>query len=171
MLTDPHPGDTAPAAAPDAALDVVLAVTGLEAATAADALDVLAARLRTMDAVDTDFPAALRDREATYPTGLATPVPTAIPHAEPQHVRTSGLVVATLAAPVPFGAMGGQGENVAAELIAIPLLADARAHLRALQALMGLLRDEEAVRDLLAAGDDAELASRTASRLRGGSAA
>lgn len=137
----------------------------LDAADAEGVLTALAAHLQEAGAVGEDFAEALRAREREYPTGLPTPIPTAIPHADPAHVRVPGLAVATLARPVPFGEMGVRDGRVDVHLVAMPLLTDAREHLAALQALMGLLSDEAAVRDLLEAPDDAALRERAAARL------
>ena len=73
-----------------------------------------------------------------------------------------GLALATLARPVPFGEMGANGGSVDVRLVAMPLLTDAREHLAALQRLMGLLRDEAAVAELLAQRDDDALRERAA---------
>src|SRR5699024_10902407 len=146
MSTDPRPADGAPRA--PLALTVVLA--HLDVVDAEDVLRSLAGRLLDAGAVTLDFPDALRQRARTDPTGLPTPIPTAIPHADPQHVVVPGLALATLARPVPFGEMGADGGSVDVRLVAMPLLTDAREHLAALQRLMGLLRDETAVAELLA---------------------
>ena len=71
-----------------------------------------------------------------------------------------GLALATLARPVAFGEMGAGGGQVPVQLLAMPLLTDAREHLAALQRLMALLQDEQAVAALLAAEDDATLRAR-----------
>lgn len=170
MSSVPPPHD---AAADDGARapvpwDLSVVVAHLDVSDAEDVLRSLSGRLLDAGAVDLDFPEALRIREQQYPTGLPTPIPTAIPHADPEHVLTPGLAIASLARPVPFGEMGGSGGTVDVRLVVMPLLTDARAHLTALQRLMGLLRDRSAVEDLLAAADDDELAERASSRLAGG---
>ena len=106
------------------------------------------------------FPEALQAREQRYPTGLPTPIPTAIPHADPEHVLVPGLALATLARPVAFGEMGAGGGQVPVQLLAMPLLTDAREHLAALQRLMALLQDEQAVAALLEAEDAETLRAR-----------
>lgn len=147
------PGGPAPLA-----LSVVVA--HLDVTDAEDVLRSLAGRLLDHGAVTLGFPEALRARERRYPTGLPTPIPTAIPHADPEHVLVPGLALATLARPVPFGEMGGAGGSVDVQLVAMPLLTDAREHLVALQRLMALLRDEASVAALLDAADDDELEAR-----------
>ena len=170
MSSVPPPHD---AAADDGARapvpwDLSVVVAHLDVSDAEDVLRSLSGRLLDAGAVDLDFPEALRIREQQYPTGLPTPIPTAIPHADPEHVLTPGLAIASLVRPVPFGEMGGSGGTVDVRLVVMPLLTDARAHLTALQRLMGLLRDRSAVEDLLAAADDDELAERASSHLAGG---
>ncbi len=162
MHSDPRPPAADGTAAP-LALSVVIA--RLDVHDAEDVLRSLAGRLLDAGAVTLDFPEALRTRERQYPTGLPTPIPTAIPHADPQHVLTPGIALATLARPVRFGEMGAAEQTVDVQLVAMPLLADAAEHLAALQQLMGLLRDETAVADLLAATDDEDLRERAAARL------
>lgn len=158
MSTDPRPS----ADDPRAPLELTVVLAHLDVSDAEDALRSLAGRLLDAGAVTVDFPVALRARERTYPTGLPTPIPTAIPHADPEHVVTPGLALATLARPVPFGEMGAVGSTVAVRLVAMPLLTDAREHLAALQRLMGLLRDETAVAELLEMPDDEALRERAA---------
>lgn len=162
MSTDPRPhADEGPAAT--LALTVVLA--HLDVSDSEDVLRSLAGRLLDAGAVTLDFPEALRTRERTYPTGLPTPIPSAITHADPQHVLVPGLAVATLVRPVTFGEMGTRDGTVDVRLVAMPLLTDAREHLAALQQLMSLLSDEVAVQNLLAAPDDEELRRRFEERL------
>ncbi|WP_114853387.1 PTS sugar transporter subunit IIA [Brachybacterium sp. YJGR34] len=162
MSTDPRPSDAGERAAP---LVLRLAVARLDAADAEDVLRALSGRLLAAGVVTAEFPDALLDRERRFPTGLPTPIPTAIPHAEPGHVLSPGLVLATLRRPLPFGEMGGSGGTVGVSLVAMPLLTDAREHLRALRRLMGLLRDEAAVDHLLGAEDDSALRERAAAFL------
>lgn len=152
MSTDPRP--------PLAPLALSLVLSRLDVGDAEDALRTVAGQLLDAGAVTADFPAALQARERRYPTGLPTPIPTAIPHADPEHVLVPGLALATLAAPVAFGEMGGTGGEVQVRLLAMPLLTDAREHLAALQRLMGLLQDEAAVAELLETEDEEALRER-----------
>lgn len=152
-------------------LALTVVVARLDVTDPADVLRSLSGYLLDAGAVTLDFPEALQAREQRYPTGLPTPIPTAIPHADPEHVLLPGLALASLAHPVPFGEMGGTGGTVDARLVAMPLLSDVREHLAALQRLMGLLRDEDAVADLLEAADEIELRERAEAHLRAGPAA
>lgn len=163
MSTDPRP----PAGDPRAPLGLTVVLAHLDVSDVEDVLRSLAGRLLDAGAVTVDFPEALQRREQTYPTGLPTPIPTAIPHADPEHVVRPGLALATLTRPVPFGEMGAAGGSVDVRLVAMPLLADAGEHLAALQRLMGLLRDETAVAELLEMPDDEALRERAAVLLAG----
>jgi len=169
MTRDPRPGDhaTPPAAPESPGLDVGVVIARLDAGDAEEALEILAARLLADGHVTAAFPAALTERERRWPTGLPTAVPTAIPHAHPEHVIRPCLAIASLARALPFGEMGRAGGTVDVQLVVVPLLMDASAHLAALQRMMALLRDEDAVADLVAAADAAQLRSRAAGYLGG----
>lgn len=144
------------------------AIARLAAPDAETVLRVLAGRLEDGGAVGPGFTAAVLARERAFPTGLPTPVPAAIPHADAAHVRRPGIAVATLARPVPFGAMGGAaGAEVAVELVVMLALGDASEHLAALQRLMSALGRAEAVRELVDLPGEAALAARTQAWLDG----
>jgi PTS system galactitol-specific IIA component len=69
---------------------------------------------------------ALLSREADFPTGLAVPtapVDVAIPHADPEHVRESAVVLALPETPVPFRDMDDPEGTVEAGVVML-LLAD-----------------------------------------------
>ncbi|MBM7502343.1 PTS system galactitol-specific IIA component [Brachybacterium muris] len=124
-------------------------------------LRALAARLHASGAVTDGFEAAVLERERTYPTGLPTVIPAAIPHTDPEHVIEPGIAVATLREPVAFGEMGGSGEaTVPVRLVVMLVLREAQAQLEALQRLIQALQDEAAVRTVLDATDDADLERR-----------
>ncbi len=98
-----------------------LCVVGLRAATDRDAITLAAAHLG--DRVKPTFLAAALARERRSPTGLPFPgAAVAIPHAEPEHVASPCLLVASLAEPVRFRQMGSPGETVLARLLVMPAL-------------------------------------------------
>ncbi|MDO5662335.1 MAG: PTS sugar transporter subunit IIA [Brachybacterium sp.] len=136
------------------------AIARLEASTAEEVLRALADRLDAAGAVTGSFTESVLAREQKYPTGLPTVVPTAIPHTDPEHVLTPGIAVATLARSVAFGEMGSSDRQVPAELVVMLVLNDPSAQLEALQTLISRLQDEAAVRQVLDAADDADLARR-----------
>ena len=99
-----------------------------------------------------EFTMAVIEREERYPTGLPTPIPTAIPHADPGHVIHAGVSVATLARPVAFGEMGGSGEQLPVRAVVMLCMTDGKTQMDALHAVLTRLTDENAVAELLAAG-------------------
>lgn len=135
-----------------------LSVVGLAAGDAVQVLRALAARAVAGGLVEPSFPDAVVARELRYPTGLPTVVPVAIPHAEPEHVRTSGFAVATLAAPVPFGVMGSSSDVIAIDLVVMLLIADAHQQVDVLTRLIAMFQQPDWDRPLRAANNPAELA-------------
>lgn len=144
------------------------AIAGLKAADAPSVLRALSARLRGSGAVTGSFEEAVLRREEKHPTGLPTVIPAAIPHTDPEHVITPGFAVAVPRRPVTFGEIGSSGERtVEAELVIMLVLADAHSQLAALQNLVARLQEPDAVRDVLAAVDDADLERRARRWLAG----
>ena len=136
----------------------VLADAVIARLDAEDDQSVLAERLTAAGHVTDAFADAVRTRERQYPTGLPTSVPCAIPHTDPQHVRRSGLAVATLARPVSFGMMGTSGEErLDVELVIMLVLGDGHTQVGALQHLVSRLHDPDAARPLFGAADDGGL--------------
>ncbi len=88
---------------------------------------------------------AVRAREQKFPTGLPTPVPSAIPHTDPVHVLHAGLAVATLAKPVVFAQMGGAGEQLAVEIVVLLCITEPGDQVGALQEVLARLGDGAAV--------------------------
>lgn len=104
-------------------------------------------------ALETFGPAVIA-REERFPTGLPTPVPSAIPHSDPQHVLHAGVAVAALASPVDFAEMGGGKATVAARLVVMLCMTDGQAQVGALQTVLARLRDEAGCLALLQAAQD-----------------
>ncbi len=99
------------------------------------------------------FAQALLDREASYPTGLPTPVPVAIPHADCAHVLRPGLAAVLLDPAVPFGEMGSTDRAVDVRLVVVLLVTDPAAQTGLLASLITALRRPD-LADVLAGVDD-----------------
>lgn len=110
--------------------------------------------------------AAVLDRERRFPTGLPTAVPSAIPHTDAEHIITAGLAVATLAAPVEFGVMGGTGETLQAEVVVMLCVDDPGAQVAGLQQVLGALASAGGVGELIAHSDPATFETAVRSWLR-----
>jgi PTS system galactitol-specific IIA component len=92
------------------------------ARTARELLALMAQRAVAAGYAATTFEQALLAREATFPTGLPTPVPVAIPHTDVQHVIRPALAAALLDPPIPFGEMGGSPDSMIDVRVVIVLL-------------------------------------------------
>lgn len=98
-------------------------VLNLEAQDARDALDKIVAVLVRTGYVTPEFADAVWEREQVFPTGLPTqPLASALPHADPEHVRQTAVAIGTLKTPVRFGQMGTDG-SVGLDVHVIILLA------------------------------------------------
>jgi len=96
-------------------------VPRLVGATDKEVIALLASRLGAH--VAPSFAAAALAREKRSPTGLPFEgIAVAIPHAEPEHVISPALVIASLAAPVSFRQMGSPGTRVPVGLVVMPAL-------------------------------------------------
>jgi len=96
---------------------------------------------------------ALVERERRFPTGLPTPVPSAIPHTDAIHVLHSGLAVATLAKPVWFSQMGGSGEELPAQIVVLLCITHPAEQVGALQLVLARLSDQSPVEAVIGHAD------------------
>lgn len=103
------------------------------------------------------FAAALLERENRYPTGLPFKEnPVAIPHADPLFVNEDAILIFQPHAPVNFLPMASNpnGETPAqleTQMVLVLALNNTSTHLKALQALMGLLTNDDFRAKLVAA--------------------
>jgi PTS system galactitol-specific IIA component len=99
------------------------------------------------------FAGALVDREVAYPTGLPTPVPVAIPHADPEHVLRPALAAVLLDPAVPFGEMGSTDRTVDVRLAVVLMVTDPAGQTALLGRLITALRRPD-LADLLVGVQD-----------------
>lgn len=132
-----------------------------------------ALRLMARTAVELGYalpslPDALLDRERMYPTGLPTPLPCAIPHADARHILAPGIGLLVPRVPLDFGEMGSKDRRVAARLVVLLLVDDPQQHVGLLSTLVRRLQDPELEGRLLAdLVDGADLAARFTRELEG----
>lgn len=119
------------------------------------ALSALTDLLVAEGSVRESYLEAVLAREEIFPTGLPTPIPVAIPHADPEHVLTPAIAVAILPEPVSFRVMGSldPAERVDVRTIFLLALNEKEAQVKVLQALVELCQSEERVTALQRAGD------------------
>lgn len=111
------------------------------------------------------FPDAVVQREADHPTGLPTPVPVAIPHTDTEHVVRPALAAVLLDPPVPFGEMGGAGDDVDVRLVVVLMVTDPAGQVGLLSRLITVLRQPELEQSLDGVDDPETLAARVQSLL------
>jgi PTS system galactitol-specific IIA component len=133
-------------------------VAGFAAKSSDDAVRALAALLLAAGRVKPSFEAAALARERRSPTGLPFPaIAVAMPHAEPEHVVTPGIAVASLAAPVSFRQMGSPGVRLDVSLVVMPALTAKEQAMAELSRLVELLQDESLRRALTGAASGAAM--------------
>ncbi|MCI1858409.1 MAG: PTS sugar transporter subunit IIA [Sporolactobacillus sp.] len=100
------------------------------------------------------FYRAITEREANYPTGLATATGgVAIPHVDPEHIRKTFIAVVRPQLPIAFAPMGGSpgDEPIQAKLIFVLGVMRGGLQVQVLQKLMGMLADRATMDRLFAA--------------------
>ena len=129
---------------------------------AADSKDVIAhlgKLLFEAGYVRETFVEAALDRESRLPTGLplSGDVNAAIPHTEVEHVRKSGLAMATLSAPVTFQNMVSPEDAVPCQLVFVMALDQPKAQIEMLQEIAMVLQNPAIIQRLMSAGDFEEI--------------
>ena len=117
----------------------------------------LAAKLVLAGHVKPTFEAAALLRERRSPTGLPFPgMGVAMPHAEPEHVVSPAIAIASLATPVRFRQMGSPATQIDVELVVMPALTTKEQAGAGLARLIELLQDEALRTELASAttGDE-----------------
>lgn len=104
------------------------------------------------DYVREDFLDRVKEREATFPTGIQLEnLGVAIPHTDAECVLEEFVAVVVSREPVAFQSMEDITVTVPASLVFVLGLNQPHAQLEMLQSLMGLLQNEELLKELLAA--------------------
>jgi len=140
--------------------DAALCFARLEVASAEAAVRYLARELAKAGHVKASFEAAAVARERRSPTGLPFPGPggaVALPHAEPEHVESPALAIATLARPVKFREMGSPATQLDVALVVMPALTAKEQAAAGLAQLIESLQSEALRRALLDANDAAAM--------------
>lgn len=104
------------------------------------------------DFVNESYYESILKREQQFPTGIQTPtVGVAIPHADPENLKKPFIAVVRPKRGIEFEPMGIAEGKIQAELIFMLGVLKNGDQVIALQKLMNLLTNDEAVRQLLAA--------------------
>lgn len=134
-----------------------LIIPGLETESSDDIFEALGGELVKQGYCKESYVQALKDREAEFPTGINTGERgVAIPHTDVSHVLKKGIAIATLKQPVSFMEMGTDDEYVKAQVVFM-LAVDEKGHLELLQAILGILQDQDILKKLAQAKDAEEV--------------
>lgn len=140
-------------------IDEGLCLARVTATSAEEAIRMLAARLLEKGHVKPSFEKAALSREKRSPTGLPFPgVAIALPHAEPEHVVSPAIAIATLIAPVTFRQMGSPATKLTVSLIVMPAFSAKEQASAGLSGLIEKLQDEALRNKLIEAATPAALA-------------
>jgi len=101
-----------------------LILLGLDVPNAEEAIRRLGARMVDYGYVRETFVDAVIERERTFPTGLPTSIPVAIPHTDAVHCCRPAIAIGVLTRPVTFGEMGNPQGKVDAKVIFLLSITD-----------------------------------------------
>lgn len=140
-------------------IDEALCLVRASAGSAEEVIKLLAQRLLEKGHVKPGFEKAALAREKRSPTGLPFPNQAiALPHAEPEHVLSPAIAVATLVAPVTFRQMGSPETKLNVSIIVMPAFSAKEQAGAGLTTLIEKLQDESLRQKLLAAQSSNDLA-------------
>ena len=123
--------------------------TGIHFSSSQQALEHIGAEMLARGVVHDSYPAALLEREATFPTGIALEQhAVAIPHCEAVHAKSPAIYLIRPDAPVPFQRADDDGEIDVSLIIALIVENPAA------QLLFSELQNPHTLEALLAASDD-----------------
>lgn len=133
-------------------------LVGVQAASAQEAIQKLAAALVHTGHVTPEFTDDVWKREQTYPTGLPTqPMAVAIPHADPEHVEQSAVCIGILKSPVGFSQMGTDGSAILdVRLIFLLAIKEREKQVEMIQQLITLIQTGSLLEGLAKVKDPAE---------------
>lgn len=99
---------------------------------------------------------AIKEREATFPTGLnTTTYGIAIPHTDSKHVKKATIAVGVVKTPIIFQEMGAEDVEVPVRLVFMLAIKEPEKQLETLQAVISLIENEEKMTALVHAKDEA----------------
>lgn len=137
-----------------------LMLPNLVAGSDDEVLSILSQRLLAGGYVIDGFYERVLAREKVFPTGIPTkPFGVALPHTDPEVVKTSCIAVATLAEPVPFHSMEDPSATLQISIVAMLVLADSKPQVELLSALVTTFQDGDRQASLLATKTAGEVAT------------
>jgi PTS system galactitol-specific IIA component len=120
--------------------------------TAEQVIALLCERLAHQGYVGSSYAQHVLEREQRFPTALPTrPYATAIPHADAQCVKATGVAVAVLDKSVPFRAMESPDDYLDVRVVLLLAVAQATQQTSMLQWVCEILNQQELVEQLASA--------------------
>lgn len=105
-----------------------------------------------------DFLPRVKERERTFPTGIQLEnIGVAIPHTDAECVLDEFVAVVVNKEPVEFKSMEDLNQSVAAKIVFVLGLNQPHAQLEMLQSLMGLLQNDDILKEIQAATSAADV--------------
>lgn len=114
-----------------------------------EALKICGDALIKEGCIGAGFVNACIEREKTFPTGLPTNIPVAIPHAASDEVHAVSVCVLKLKNPVKFNRMDDSSESIDAKMVFNLAIKGHNEHVDYLQKLIAFVMDEEKVQKCL----------------------
>lgn len=119
---------------------------GMDAHTKEELFQQLGAKLDELGYIKDSWYDAILAREQSFPTGLKSPeMEIAIPHTDPEHLKKAYMAVVIPKMPIEFVHMGTADDRVAAEFIVNLGVEHQENQVDALQKLMMMFVNSEAV--------------------------
>lgn len=104
----------------------------------------LANRLVELGYAREGFPAAIAEREESFPTGLQIgEFNAAMPHCDPENVNKAAICVGVIKDPVDWRRMDDPDCTCKVGFVAMLALTEAHSHLEMLQKVVALIQDQE----------------------------
>ena len=123
----------------------------IEAETKEEFFEKLGAKLDELGYIQDTWYDAILTREKNFPTGLQSPeMGVAIPHTDPEHLKKAYMAVVVPKKPIEFVHMGTEDELVGAEFIVNLGVEHQENQVEALQKLMMMFVNSDAVAELRA---------------------
>lgn len=98
---------------------------------------------------------ALLERERSFPTGMPTAIPAALPHTDSEHCLKNALAIGILEEPVTFGLMGGEeGDTVDVKIVFMLSLPNPKSQIVIIQGMLEILRNDHMMQLLIKNGKE-----------------
>ena len=108
----------------DKVLDERIIFAGLECKNSSEVIRILGNSLIKYGYAKKNLVKEVLEREKIFPTGLNTPIPLALPHAEARLTLRKGFAIATLKTPIRFKEMGNPSKDVFVKIVILPVLTE-----------------------------------------------